>query len=184
MGKHFVQVTAAVGLLLMGGSVGTAAQVQERLTSRLPDPLGDGPPPARKDGQPRSDCGGSGGLVQVRGMGAPVPVPGPLRLQPGLAGAWKVRVPTGVRYGSTSTHVYREIVPGANLDSLVIAPDGRYRWGRTAGRLAEVRPHFAQCGERYFAARDDVGDDKVLRLDADGLKVFFSTGGFAAKGER
>lgn len=113
-------------------------------------------------------------------------VANPARLDRALTGAWDVWIPGSVTYSSDGRTVYRNYQPGAAMNRLDIAADGRYRWGNASGRLEEVRPWYHQPGRRYYRLRHASGDEyEFHRSDGDQLIVLFGgVGGHAATGTR
>jgi hypothetical protein len=111
--------------------------------------------------------------------------PGPLERM--LAGSWELWVPGGVWYSSDGRSVYQHYTPGAAMNRLTIRADGSYQWGGQKGRLVEVRPWFAQEGQRYYAVSMNASTRYMARWDAakDQLLMFFwGVGGHAATGAR
>ncbi|MGS1017490.1 hypothetical protein [Allosphingosinicella humi] len=105
----------------------------------------------------------------------------------GLNGRWELWVPGGFWYSSDGTAIYRRYTPGASINRLVIRADGTYRWGDRSGRLIEVRPWFANAGERYYAVQMDAQNRYMARFDAATGKLnlfFWGVGGHAASGTR
>ena len=125
--------------------------------------------------------------VDPRLMEEPEVVAGGGPLEPGLAGTWDLWVPGGIWYSSDGASVYRNYTPGAAVNRLSIGADGSYRWGGFGGRLTEVRPWFAQEGQRYFAVQMDAKNRYMARLDPEDGKLrlfFWGVGGHAATGTR
>lgn len=125
--------------------------------------------------------------VDPRTMDNPdiVAMPGPLH--PGIVGTWDLWVPGGMWYSSDGSRVYRNYTPGADMNRLHIQADGSYRWGSYRGRLTEVKPWFAQAGERYYAVQMDSNTRYMARYDPGTGKLnmfFWGVGGHAASGTR
>lgn len=81
----------------------------------------------------------------------------------------------------------RHHTPGASSNRLAIRADGTYLWGDRSGRLVEVRPWFANAGERYYAIQMDAENRYMARFDAATGKLnlfFWGVGGHAASGTR
>jgi hypothetical protein len=111
--------------------------------------------------------------------------PGPLERM--LVGTWELWVPGGVWYSSDGLTVYRNYTPGAVMNRLSIRADGGYRWGDHEGRLVEIRPWFAQEGDRYFAVAMDTSNRYMARWDGSQKRLllfFWGVGGHAATGTR
>lgn len=96
-------------------------------------------------------------------------------------------VPGGIWYSTDGSTVFRNYTPGAAMNRLTIGSDGNYRWASGRGRLIEIRPWFAQEGERYFAVQMSPEARYMARYDAakGRLNLFFwGVGGHAATGKR
>jgi hypothetical protein len=108
------------------------------------------------------------------------------KVDPRLVGTWDVRIPTTVSYSSDGRRVYRHVEPGADFNRLTIRADGSYQWGSAKSTLKEVRPWFADEGQRYFEIAKDKKNKYFIRFnEADRtLAMFFDVGGFVAKGTR
>ena len=103
-----------------------------------------------------------------------------------VVGNWDVWIPGAVFHSTDGRNIYRHYQPGAAMNRLEIAADGRYRWGNRSGRLEEVRPWHHQPGRRYYRVRHPGGDEyEFYRSDDDRLIVLFGgVGGHAATGTR
>lgn len=115
----------------------------------------------------------------------------PLVANPGapeaaIAGSWDVWIPGAVMYSSDGRNVYQHYQPGAAMNRLEVAADGRYRWGGRSGRLEEVRPWHHQPGRRYYRLLHPSGGEyEFYRAPDDRLIVLFGgVGGHAATGTR
>ncbi len=111
--------------------------------------------------------------------------PGPLDGR--VVGAWDLWVPGGVWYRQDGRTVYRMYTPGAAMNRLTVAADGSYRWAGRSGRLVEIRPWFAEAGQRFYAVSLDGSNRYMARFDeAQGklLLFFWGVGGHAATGTR
>lgn len=115
----------------------------------------------------------------------------PLVANPGvpeaaIAGSWDVWIPGAVMYSTDGRNVYQHYQPGAAMNRLEIAADGRYRWGGRSGRLEEVRPWHHQPGRRYYRLLHPSGGEyEFYRAPDDRLIVQFGgVGGHAATGTR
>lgn len=115
----------------------------------------------------------------------------PLVANPGvpeaaIAGSWDVWIPGAVMYSTDGRNVYQHYQPGAAMNRLEIAADGRYRWGGRSGRLEEVRPWHHQPGRRYYRLLHPSGGEyEFYRAPDDRLIVLFGgVGGHAATGTR
>lgn len=127
-----------------------------------------------------------GQQVDPRSMerAARVPDAGPIDAR--IVGAWEVWIPGSVYYTTDGLRIAQHYQPGAAMNRLEIASDGRYRWGDRQGRLEEVRPWHAQADRRYFRVVHASGDEYEFYYRAgDTLVVLFGgVGGHAATGTR
>jgi hypothetical protein len=125
--------------------------------------------------------------VDPADMDNPAVVERPAPLPAGIAGDWRLHVPGGVWYSQEGDRIMRNHSAGASLNRLIIRGDGSYDWAGRRGRLMEIRPWFAQPGERYFAVRMNADNQYMARYDSDQdrLNLFFwGVGGHAARGDR
>lgn len=110
--------------------------------------------------------------------------PGPI--DPRLAGAWDVWISGAVTYNTDGRSVYQRYEPGAAMNRLEIAADGRYRWGSSTGRLVEVLPWHHQPERRYYRVVHSSGVEYDFYYgDGDRLVILFGgAGGHASTGTR
>ncbi len=103
-----------------------------------------------------------------------------------IAGSWDVWIPGAVMYATDGRNLYQHYQPGAAMNRLEIATDGRYRWGGRSGRLEEVRPWHHQPDRRYYRLLHPSGGEyEFYRAPDDRLIVLFGgVGGHAATGTR
>jgi|GEM_PF-3099835 len=114
-----------------------------------------------------------------------VSTPGPIERM--LVGTWDLWVPGGFWYSSDGTRIFQHYTAGAAMNRLTIEADGSYRWGSHKGRLVEIRPWFAQPGDRYYAVAMNESVKYMARWNKqeDKLSLFFwGVGGHAATGTR
>lgn len=113
-----------------------------------------------------------------------VPNPGPV--DPRIVGDWEIWIPGAVQYRTDGRSIHQEYQPGAAMNRVEIARDGRYRWGDRQGRLEEVRPWHHQAGRRYYRIVHPAGGEyEFYHSDGDRLVVLFGgVGGHAATGTR
>ncbi len=125
--------------------------------------------------------------VDPRAMDNPEVVQPQGKVPAGMVGRWNLWVPGGIWYSTDGSRIYRNYTQGAAMNSLTIRANGTYSWGETTGRLTEIRPWFAQPGERYFAVQLDANLKYMARHDAAKGKIdllFWGVGGHAATGTR
>lgn len=109
----------------------------------------------------------------------------PAPVDPRVAGAWDVWISGAVTYSSDGRSVYQNYEPGAAMNRLEIAPDGRYRWGNHSGRLVEVLPWHHQPDRRYYRVVHQSGMEYDFYADGDRLIILFGgVGGHASTGTR
>lgn len=129
----------------------------------------------------------SGGQqVDPRSMERAARVSNPGPVDGRIVGAWEVWIPGSVFYTTDGLRVAQHYQPGAAMNRLEIASDGRYRWGDKQGRLEEVRPWHAQANRRYFRVVNAGGNEYEFYYGTgDKLVVLFGgVGGHAATGTR
>ncbi|QDE89264.1 hypothetical protein BHS06_10025 [Myxococcus xanthus] len=164
-------------------------QAQPRPQAQSPAPT----PPAPGKGGPGQSQPGLESSPTTTQQVAPRAMANPEVVQPqgkvpaGMVGRWNLWVPGGVWYSADGSRIYRNYTQGAAMNTLTIRANGTYGWGGTTGRLTEIRPWFAQPGERYFAVQLDADLKYMARHDAGKGKVdlfFWGVGGHAATGTR
>jgi|GEM_PF-1653023 len=161
-------------------------QAQPRPQEQSPAPA----PPKGGPGQSQPDRWSSPTTTQQvdpRAMDHPEVVQPQGKVPAGMVGRWNLWVPGGIWYSTDGSRIYRNYTQGAAMNSLTIRANGTYNWGETAGRLTEIRPWFAQPGERYFAVQLDANLKYMARHDAAKGKLdllFWGVGGHAATGTR
>lgn len=197
-----VNFAVAAAAMLLGGSAASAQYTEQWSTApkteqwSMPSAPPAPPPPAPPAPRSRDTAPPSSGQwsaptytqqVDPKRMEHPeiVARPGPIERR--LVGNWNLWVPGGIWYSSDGSTVYRNYTPGAAINRLRIAADGRYVWGNHRGHLVEIKPWFANPGERYFAVQMDANNRYMARYDARTGKLnlfFWGVGGHAATGER
>ncbi|WP_253816967.1 hypothetical protein [Myxococcus xanthus] len=161
-------------------------QAQTRPPAQSPAPT---PPAPDKPAQSQPGLGSSPTAQQVdpRAMDNPEVVQPQGKVPAGMVGRWNLWVPGGIWYSTDGSRIYRNYTQGAAMNTLTIRANGTYSWGGTTGRLTEIRPWFAQPGERYFAVQLDADLKYMARHDAGKGKIdlfFWGVGGHAATGTR
>ncbi len=108
------------------------------------------------------------------------------RIEPQISGAWDVWISGAVTYSTDGRTIYQSYEPGAAMNRLEIAPDGRYRWGQHVGKLVEVLPWHHQPGRRYYRVTHAGGSEyDFYYADGDKLILLFGgVGGHASTGTR
>lgn len=103
-----------------------------------------------------------------------------------IVGVWDVWISGAVTYTTDGRSVYQQYEPGAAMNRLEIASDGRYRWGNKMGRLVEVLPWHHQSGRRYYRVVHSGGTEyDFYHADGDRLVILFGgVGGHASTGTR